>query len=101
MDYDLTTSVVKFFLKNIDSCFNMRLVSEWYSRRLHFIIHKKCDIANLILVFGFKQNNDKETNLTSRKSMHSMKINEQWKLMKVNLTPPIQDAAFIQLVDFS
>ena len=28
MDYDLTTSVVKFFLKNIDSCVNVRLVSE-------------------------------------------------------------------------
>ena len=28
MDYDLTTSVVKFFLKKIDSCFNMGLVSE-------------------------------------------------------------------------
>ena len=28
------------------------------------------------LVFAFKQNNDKETNLTFRKSMHSMKNNE-------------------------
>ena len=54
MDYDLTTSVVKFFLKNIDSCFNMR----------HFIIHKKCDIANLTLVFAFKQNNDDKRNIS-------------------------------------
>ena len=30
-----------------------------------------------------------------------MQYEEQWKWMKVNLTPPIQVAALIQLVDFS
>ena len=83
------------------------------SRRLHFIIHKKCDIANLTLVFAFKQNNDDKRNISHfsficfrnvafqsarRISMHSMKNNENE--MKVNLTP-IQVAALIQLVDFS
>lgn len=74
MDYDNFRREILFkkhwFFFQYETCFGRCL------RRLHFIIHKKCDIANLILVFAFKQNNDKETNLTSRKSMHSMKNNE-------------------------
>ena len=45
MYYELTTSVVKFFLKNIESCFNIRIVSEYVCAG-----YKKCDIANLSLV---------------------------------------------------
>ena len=46
----------------------MTLISEFVRAAcgLHFMIHKKCDIANLTLVFAFKQNkDDKRTNLTS------------------------------------
>ena len=55
------------------------------------MIHKKCDIANLTLVFAFKQNNDDKRNISHisficfrnvafqsarRMSMLSMKNNE-------------------------
>ena len=55
------------------------------------MIHKKCDIANLTLVFAFKQNNDDKRNKSHisyicfrnvafqsarRINMHAMKNNE-------------------------
>ena len=52
------------------------------SRRLHFMIHKKCDIANLTLGFSFKQSNDDKRN-KSHTSVSRCRINSTcWFILK-------------------
>ena len=65
------------------------------------MIHKKCDIANFTLVFAFAQNNDDKRNRSHFSFLCfrnvafqtacciNMHYREQWKWMKVNLTPSI------------
>ena len=70
------------------------------------LLHKKCDFAKFTSVFAFKLNSDdKKTNLTSLLFVAYFRVRVAWirilrrtvKLMTVNLTPPLEHAALIQL----
>ena len=77
-------------------------------------LHKKCDFANFTLIFSFKLNSDDKRNkshisficfrIVAFQSARCINMHP-WRTMKmnesINLTPLLEDAALIQLVDLS